>query len=112
MPEPLSKERIVEDFVDKTKHLRHVTETEVRAGWKYELELGEWLSEVYKANGPAVTSHEDLTSALQSILDNEDYDTSTRFSAIYCLAMHLWNANRLREHRNLNLTGFHTGCLV
>ena len=101
MPEPLSKERIVDDFVHGTQQIQHVSEHDVMAGWNYELQLGAWLERMYRANGPAVTGHEDLTNALQSILDDEDLDNPTRFSAAYCLAMHLWNANRLSEHRKL-----------
>ncbi len=92
---------ILEDFLDEAQRLQSPTEANPERGWDYELRLGNWLAELYEEYGPPTERHQALESALRSIFEQENRDDILRFSAFYCYAMHLWNANRLSDHKTL-----------
>ena len=89
------------DFLDQAQYLHAPTDEDPNRGWEYEILLSEWLRGIYDEYGAPIDIHHVLMPSLQSIYSQDENAIELRFAACYCLAMHLWNANKIEEHEQL-----------
>ncbi|MCY3909914.1 MAG: hypothetical protein OXF99_00285 [bacterium] len=69
--------------------------------WDYEVEIEEWLREVYDASSIPLHRRNDLVEELKDIFRDTDVEDFHRFSAYYCLAMHMVIAGHFNSHETL-----------